>query len=829
MNTLHFALRGLWRDWRSGDLRLLALALMLAVAAVTSVGFFTDRVEQALQYQGNELLAADLVIESADPLPERYAAKADNLGLSLAHSLSFPSVVMQHDRPQLVQVKAVDEGYPLRGQLQVRRLAGEPARAAEGVPETGTVWVEPRLLLLLESAPGDRLSLGEAAFTIERQILLEPDRGGNLFQLAPRVMLNLRDIPATGLVTAASRVRHRLLVAGPPAAVDEFRQWSKQQLPANARLLSIKDARPELRAALDRGSRFLALAALVAVLVTGAAVALSTRRLVQRQADAVAIMRCLGASSEFLRNSLLLRLLLLLLASGLLGALLGYFAQAALAGLLGDWLTQSLPAPSPRPLLTGLATGALTLFGFALPALIHLPKVPPLRVLRRELGPTPPGPWLLGLSAFSALALLLFWQAEDVKLAATVLSGVVLLLAALALLALLLIRMAGLLQRRAQGIQRFGLASLSRHPGTTLLQICGFGLGIMAMLLLAVVRVDLLTAWERTLPSHAPNRFLINILPQQAEPLAAFLRQQDISGSGLHPMVRGRLTQINDHPVNEHDYATPRAQRLASREFNLSWGLRPQADNRIVAGRWWADETAAPQFSVESGIAETLGIALGDRLTYEVAGETLSAPVTSLRSVKWDSFNVNFFVVGSPTTLQGHPATYVTSFYLGPEREAAAAELIQRFPNLTLLDVSAILEQVRRVMDRGSAAVEYIFLFTLVAGLLVLYAGIQAGAEGRRHESAILRTLGASRRQLLGAAAVEFSLLGLLAGLLASLSAFIIGQLVAQQIFQLEYGFSPWLWITGIGGAALGIGLAGLVSAWPLVVQPPLLSLRRAE
>ncbi len=557
--------------------------------------------------------------------------------------------------------------------------------------------------------------------------------------------------------------------------------------------------------------------------------ALATRRLVERQADSVAIMRCLGAASGFLRNTLILRLLLLILMTGLVGALGGYLAQSVLAGLLGEWLTQSLPAPSLHPLLTGFATGAISLFGFALPPLLSLPNVPPLRVLRRDLGPTPPGPWLLGLAALAALALLIFWEAGDNRLAGTLLGGVILLLIVLGLFAFALIKLAGTLQQRASGIRRFGLASLSRHPATTLLQVCGFGLGIMAILLLAVVRIDLLSAWEKTLPEGAPNRFLINILPQQTDALAEFLSVHGISSSGLHPMVRGSLTHINDRPVVPEAYASPRTQRLAAREFNLSWGTQLQSDNRITAGRWWPDAQAAPQFSVESEIAEALGIAVGDRLTYRVADQPITAPVTSLRSVKWDSFHVNFFVIGSPATLQDKAATYVSSFYLEPQREALSAELIKRFPNVTMLDVSSILEQVRRVMDRGSAAVEYIFLFTLAAGLLVLYAGILAGAEARRHEAAILRTLGAERRQLLGAAAVEFGVLGLLAGLLATSSAFVIGQLLAQQIFQLDYGFSPWLWLTGVGGSMLGIGLAGLLSTWPLVIRPPLQSLRGAE
>ncbi len=832
MNIAHyiqFSLRALWRDWRGGDLRLLSLALLLAVASVTSVGFFTDRVESALHQQANELLAADLVIESSRPLPDNFAEKAAELDLRTSRSLSFPSVILVEEGPELVQVKAVDSHYPLRGVLRISQDQNQADQAADGPPPAGALWVEPRLPLLLKKQLGDSVNLGNSRFRLDRLITLEPDRGGNLFQLSPRVLLNMDDLPATGLVTPASRVKHRLMLAGEARAIHDYRAWSKDILPLGARLLSVEDARPEFSAALERGGAFLRLAALVAVIITGAAVVLSTRRLVERQSDAVAVMRCLGAGSGFLRNVLLLRLLALLLITGLPAALIGYWVQDLLAGLISQWLARDLPPPSLLPIVTGLGTGALTLLGFALPALLRLPQVPPLRVLRRDLGPTPPGPWLAGLAAFGALALLLWWQAGDVKLAGAVLGGIIVLAALLVVCTLGLLWVAERLQSRVSGIRRFGLAALSRHKATTVLQVSGFGLGIMAMLLLAVVRVDLLSSWEKTLPADAPNRFLINVLPEQVGPLADFLNQRQVEYSGLHPMVRGRLTHINEQKVVPEDYRSPRAQRLSSREFNLSFGLEPQSDNRIVAGNWWEESTAQGQFSVEEGIADVLGIELGDTLSYDIAGQTVKAVVSNLRSVQWDSFNVNFFVMSTPDVLRDHPATYVTSFFLPAEQEQIAVELVREFPNVTALDVSALLNQVRLVMERGSTAVEYVFAFTLIAGLLVLYAGIQAGAEWRQRESAVLRTLGVRGNQLMGAAAVEFAALGLLAGLLATLGAGITGWVLAEQVFQLSYGFSPWLWLIGVGGSTLGIGLAGLLAARPLVLRPPLESLRRAE
>ncbi len=829
MNIPRLAWRGLRREWRSGELSLLSLALVLAVAAVTAVGFFTDRVDQALRDQGTELLAADLVVESGTALDPALADQARRLGLATARTLGFPSVVLGAGAPQLVQVKAVDPGYPLRGRLWVRRDGAGAAEPVQGPPAPGNLWVEPGLLALLPSQLGAELALGQSRLRLAGLIQSEPDRGGHLFQIAPRVLLGLDDLPATGLVTPASRVEHRLLVAGDGPVVERFRAWVKERLPPNARLLGLEDARPELRAALDRGSRFLGLASLVTVLVAGAAVALASRRLLERQADALAIQRCLGASSGLLRRLLLARLALLLALAGTLGCLLGLVAHWVLAELAGDWLAQNLPWPSPRPALIGLATGALTLFGFALPALLRLPRVPPLRVLRRDLGPPAPGPWLVGLSAFGALAVLLVWQAGDAGLAGWVLGATLVLVLLLGGAGMALVWVTSRLQRRVRGIGRLGLAALARQPGTTALQLGGFGLGIMALLLLAVVRLDLLAAWQRALPPDTPNRFLINIQPAQQAELQEFLDQQGISGSGLHPMVRGRLTRINERAVDPAAYANPRAQRLAEREFNLSWGIRYQADNQLAAGTWWSGADAPPQFSVETGIADTLGIRLGDELGFWVAGQEVRAPVTSLRRVRWDSFNVNFFVVGTPGLLQDQPATYVTSLYLPPGREALAADLVRRFPGVTLLDVSALMGQVRGVMERGAAAVEYVFIFTLAAGLLVLVAGVQAGAEGRKQEAAVLRTLGARGRQLLAAAALEQGALGLLATLLGAGAAALTGWLLARQVFELDYQPDPLPWLLGIGGATMGIALAGWLATWPLVKRPPLESLRRGD
>ncbi|NEV63203.1 ABC transporter permease [Thiorhodococcus minor] len=826
MTAWRITLRLLRQDWRSGELYLLSAALILTVAAITAVGFFTNRVEATMERQGSALIAADLALESSSPLAEDLSQEARSRSLETARTVEFRSVVTAGRQPQLVQIKAVDPGYPLRGELRVAEATDLDDRPSATGPPAGDVWVESRLLRLLDIAIGDTLRVGETGLRIAAILTDEPDQGRNLFSIAPRVLMSRADLPATGLIGPASRATYRLLIAGPAEAIADFKPWLEPRLAANVSLDDALEARPEFASAVDRASRFLRLATLVTLLVAGAAIALASHRLVERQIDAVAVMRCLGAPRHLLMRVFVLRLLVFGLLASLLGCLLGWLGQLGLITALADWLEQDLPPPSLTPVLIGITTGMIALLGFAVPPLAQLAQVPPLRALRRDLGrPRASAALTLGAAGL-ALALLVFWQANDFELAWKLLAGLLGALLALILTVLVLVRLAGGLAGRASGVWRLGLAAMARRPGTAVLQITGLGVGILALLLLAVVRVDLLKSWQETVPEGAPNYFLINIQPHEVEPLREFLSSVEIQTPDLYPMIRGRLTHIGGQAVDPERYQDPRAERLATREFNLSYGAEMQPDNRIVAGDWWGSKDAPPQFSVEEGIAETLGIELGDDLTFWVSGHAISGPVTSLRKVQWDSFNANFFVVASPALLRDEPATFITSFFLPAEREAVVAELARRFPSVTTLDVDAILRQVRGVIDRGVLAVEYVFLFTLGAGLLVMYAGIQASLEQRRVEHGILRTLGADRRSLLTSLGVEFTAAGLLAGLLASIFAESTGYLLAEQLFELEFSFNPGLWALGVLGSGALIGVAGTLATYPLLIRPPLRTLR---
>lgn len=826
MSLFWFSLRMLRRDWRAGELRVLFTALLIAVASVSAVGFSADRVDRALHRQANELLGADALVAADHPLASGLAQRAQAAGLKSAQTLSFTSMALAGDRNQLVEVKAVSEHYPLRGELRIAQELYAREYAVQTVPPPGTVWADARLLSQLALKVGDEITLGAAQLRVAAVLTHEPDRGGDLFSIGPRLLMNLRDVPATQLIQTGSRIRYRLLVAGEAQQVRNFRA-AVTPLGLGEKLEGVEDARPEVRAALERAQRFLGLAALVSVLLAAVACAMAARRYTARHLDNCAIMRCLGARQAAITRIYLYQMLVLGLLASLAGCAAGYAAQVVLTGLLGQWVTVQLPPPSLLPVLTGVATGLLTLLGFVVPPVLALKGVPTLRVLRREIG-LPARGVSAYLSGAALFILLLLWQAGEVRLGLYLVASTAATLTLLAACAFALVRALALMRGRVGVAWRFGLANIVRRAAGSVAQILAIGLGLMALLLLTLVRSDLLASWQGSLPRDAPNRFVINIQAEQLTALRDFFAREKMPPPDVYPMVRGRLVAINDKSVSPAHYADPGAARMIEREFNLSWMAQLPEDNRISAGHWWRSGVAAGEhaLSVEEGIAKTLGIVLNDRLTYNVAGQEFTGVVTSLRKVEWDSFRVNFFVIAAPGTLEQYPASYITSFYLPDARQPLLGALVKSFPNLTVIDVAAIMTQVRGIIERVTLAVEYIFIFTLAAGVMVLHAAIQSTQHERLRDGAMLRTLGASRRQLLSGVAAEFVVLGFLSGLVAAFAASATGYVLAGHLFHLPHHFNPWLWLMGPGLGAVGVGVAGLLGSVPVLKYPPLHTLR---
>ncbi|WNG26144.1 FtsX-like permease family protein [Cystobacter fuscus] len=841
MRLLKMAWRQLRRDFAAGELRILLAALVLAVLAVTAIGFVTDRAERALALEANRLLGGDAVVLGDTPLEGvvREAARAP--GLRSTETQELPSMIRVGDaddeRLKLGELRALGEGFPLRGRFRIVDSVDGPERDATGIPERGSVWLSRAGADALDARLGDMIGIGESQLRLSALVVQEPDAATDYFNIAPRVFLHLADLPATGLVQEGSRLRYRLVVAGEPDAVERFVRTAREGLARGQRLETVKDARPEMRSALDRADRFLSLAALVSVVLAAVAVAMAARRHSERHLSSTAVMRCLGASQRTLVATHGGELLL----AGLIASTLGVLLALLLQWVVGRWLSAALkldiPAAGWVPAVQGYGVGLVVLLTFGAPPILALRRVPALRVLRRDLDRTEPSSWLVGLAGVAGLASLLWWKAGSAGLASAMLLGIVATLGVLAALAWGLISIVRRLRSRLRGSLRYGLANVSRRAATSVAQVSALGLGLMALLLLTFVRTDLLDRWQVALAKEAPNRFIVNVQEDQLEPVRAFMAGQGLPAPDLFPMVRGRLVAHNGEPVK----ATPaeeapsseeerRGQWRREREYNLSSATTLRDDNRITEGTFWGQRPPEkPELSVEEGFASAMGWKLGDRVAFDIAGQRLEATITSLREVEWESFRPNFIVLVSPGSLAGYAASYITAMHVPPERTRFTAELVSRFPNLSVVDVDAMLKQVRGTADQVSTVVEVVFYFSLLAGLLVLMAAVSASQDERLLEGGVMRVLGGSRRQLRLAQASEFAAIGLLSGLTAAFAASVLAGVIATQVFGLPWQ-ADWR-LVGVGG---GLGVLAAVSAGMFATRrvldaPPSVTLREAQ
>ena len=829
MKAVRFALRSFGRELRSGEVIVLLAAVGLAVAALTAVGFLTDRIGKAVARQANEVLAADLRLRSQAPVPDEWRELAAEYDLQTADTLSFPSVVFHGDDNALSTIKVVSERYPLRGAVRVSdELFGEQ-REVDDVPAAGEVWADGALLARVGANVGDVLEIGELQLKVSAVLTYRPDQSIGFASLAPTVILNIADIDNSGLIGEGSRVRYALLVAGDESNVAAFNEEIQGILPDEIRVRSQEESSERAYNAADRAQRFLSLTAVISLLLSAVAVAMSARRFAQRRMDTVALMKSLGATQGFVITVSLVQLMLLGVLGVAAGSITGYVAEELLASVLSDLLAGTLPDTGLRPVVLASGSALVLMLGFALPAMIQLRNTPPLRVLRHDEMPPAPSRLLVAGLSLAAVAALLYRSVGDARMLLILVGGIIVIAGALYLVGRGLVAVIGRARSGVGVAWRYGLANVARRGRDSAVQVVAFGLGITVLLLLTIVRTDLLEGWRASLDEDAPNHFLINIQPHEVDAVGALFAQNDVEVPAFTPLVRARMTTINDESVKDREYPSRDGEWLANREANLSWSAELSSSNDIVDGEWWpADYNGPPLASIEEEAAMDAGLTIGDRLNFTVAGRDVEAKIASIRKVNWDSFQPNFFIVLSPGALDGMPTTFISSMRIPDEKQPMLIGLMRAHPSISVIDLGAILEQVRGIIEKASLAVQAVFLFTLAAGIAVLFAAVQSTIDERRFESAMLRALGARRRTVFAGVMAEFAALGAAAGVLASAGASGLAALVAVQLFDLPYEFNPVIWVAGVGAGILVVCISGFFAARGAVNAAPVDVLRGA-
>ena len=826
LRLFSLAIRQLLRDARAGELRVLFFALLVAVAASTAIGYFGARLNGAMLLRATEFLGADLLLEGSSPARPEQIQSGKDLGLQHAQVVEFSSVIATDQGIQLSSIKAADGVYPLRGQLKSAPAPFAPEEAG-GSPQPGEAWVEARLLTALDLKIGDNIDVGMKTLRLSRVLTYEPDRAGNFYSLTPRVMINLTDLTATGVVQPGSRVSYRELWRGDATALATYRERLQPGLAANQRLQDARDGNRQIGGALGKAERYLNMASLVAVLLSGVAVALSATRFATRRFDASALLRCLGLSRRETLVLFSLQLTVLGLLASASGALIGWFAQLGLFALLGDLLPTDVPPGGLLPAIAGIGTGLVALAGFALPPLAALGRVPPLRVLRRDMLPIPSSTWMVYGAALGALGLIMWRLSLDLVLTFALLGGGVLAALVLGGLLLLVLKSLRRLLARASLPWRLGLGQLLRHPLAAAGQSLAFGLILLSMALIALLRGELLDTWQNQLPKNAPNYFALNILPADKQAFTDRLIELSAQSAPLYPVVPGRLISINGEPVQAIVSKDSQGDRAIQRDLSLTWAAQLPPGNSITAGNWWSAQPSddIPGVSVEGKVAESLKLKLGDHMVFTVGGVNREARVTSLRDINWDNFQPNFFMIFQPGTLQDLPATYLTSFYLAAGHDQQIIDLSRAFPAVTILQVEALLAQLRSILGQVTLAVEYVLLFVLAAGMAVLFSGLQATLDERIRQGALLRALGAERQLLVKARRIEFGLLGAVSGLLAAIGCELVSLVLYRYAFDLAWHPHPWLLLLPVIGALL-VGGAGVFGTRRALNASPLTVLR---
>ena len=860
--------RLLWRDWRGGELRLLFLALVLAVASVTGIALFTDRLERALLLESANMLAADRVLPTrGEPAPAEIIAEAAGRGFRTAGTLSFTSMAFSDSGNMLVAAKAVSDEYPLRGELITTLLPFTRGAPVASGPPPGEVWLESRALPALGVEVGGTVFVGEAELNVGAVIIAEPDRGqgGFVDNAGPRLMLHMDDVAATNVVQPGSRVSHRALFAHDDfAALDEFEQWVDQTFDGNYHIRDVREESGEIAEALDRAEGYLLLGSLFAVLLAGLAIALSARRYSERHYDYVAILKTLGCTSGRISAIYLLIQLKLALAAVLLGSLLGFLVHQGILRALQASLNVELPPPGLEPYVVGALTAFICLLAFALPPLLALRETPPLRVLRKDLTQlrfSDRIPYAFGIGGS---VLLIFWYSRDLVLTTLLVVGVAGTGALLSLISLLFLATSGSVGMKAGNAWKLAMTAVRRRRRQNVLQVMVFSVTIMSLLILSLLRTDLIEDWRAQLPGDTPNLFMMNVTAGQVGRIEDFFAGNGVEANAFYPLISARVRTINgaapepdaegggqeggtsllennEPPGREARAGTDAAGtesgqsaesgnrqvqgRLSRRQ--VTWAAEPPPDNRITAGAWWGDNPRSGLVSIDEEYADWLNIGIGDEIGFEINQQLVSAEVANLRSVRWDNMQPNFFIIFSPGTIDHLGATFLSTVRLESERKLLLNDLIRQFPTIVVIEVDALIEQIQTIISQVSSAIELIFLLVLAAGALVLLSCVSASLDERFHENAILRTLGAGRRLILASLLIEFAFIGVIAGVIATLGAEGGLYYLQERVFEQDFNPHYWVWLAGPALGCAIIAFLGVNSTRKVVSTSPLTVLRR--
>jgi putative ABC transport system permease protein len=800
--------------WRAGALRVLVFALIVAVTAITAVGFFTARVDSALTQQGGLLLGGDVAMLSDHVIQSSYIQSAQSLNLQSVNTVEFASMVTFGDDNQLAQIKAVDTGFPLRGDLTIGQSTLDAGVLVKHGPKQGEVWIEPRLTNLLAVKVGDQVQVGMLDFVVSQILVREPSRGGDMFNFAPRLMMHTADLPATELIQTGSRVKYQLLVAGAPQAVKQFYETTAPLLGRGEKIQDVQSARPEIRSALEKARQFLGLSAMVSLILAMVAMVLSSMPYIKQSLETFALMRCFGAAKQLVLQVLAWQTAFIAVLSAIVGIALGYIAQLGLEQVAGHLFVDALPPIPLAPIGMALLVSLAMMFAVVLPHAWQIRHLTAMNILRRETIAPNASNQFKYLPAALVMVAAIFWQANSVKLAAATVAALIGLSAVMVLLAWVCINASVAIMDKAATSKtmnsiKMGVYGLKRRMGLSIMQMIGFSIGLTVLMLLALVRNDLINSWQASLPADAPNRFVINIQSDQIPAVEHFFKQHEIKGSQVLPMIRGRLMTKNGEDMQNKVWKTDRQQRLAQREFNLSMAQDLQSDNQLLEGEWWRENDHGKSYmSIEHDLAKNLGVKLNDQLVFDIAGAPIEFTVTSIRKVDWDTMRANFFAVTTPATLNAFSASYLSSFHLPKEKVLAMNQLVKDLPNLTVIDIAALLAQVRGIMQQMSTTIAFVYLFSLVAGIAVIYAALVATQEARVMEATLMRVFGSSKREVTVAYLTEFVVIGFVAALVAVVVANGLADYLSQYVLNISFQFNVGAVLVSLVLASIFIPLA---------------------